>query len=59
MATAQLILQLLLAVGIFYVIFVQERSLRFTNRLFRTLKDYPEIAERRIQWKEENMAKEA
>ena len=59
MATAQFILQILIVIGVFYVIFVQERTSKFTDRLLRTLKDYPEIAERRIQWKEENMAKEA
>lgn len=59
METVQLIIQVLILLGIFYVAFIQERVTKVKDSLWGTLKDYPDIAERRFAWKEEEIKKEA
>lgn len=59
METAQLILQALILLGIIYVAFIQDRVTKIKDSLWKTLKDYPDIAERRFAWKEEEIKKEA
>lgn len=59
MQTLQLILQIILIIGVFYVIFVQDRNQKSQNQLLGTLKDYPNIAKQMIKWKEENIKEEA
>lgn len=59
METAQLIIQALILLGIIYVAFIQERVTKVKDRLWETIKDYPDIAERRFSWKEEEIKKEA
>ena len=59
METTQLILQGLILLGIIYVAFIQERVTKVKDSLWGTLKDYPDIAERRFTWKEEEIKREA
>jgi len=59
METVQLIIQVLILLGIFYVAFIQDRVTKVKDSLWETLKDYPDIAERRFTWKEEEIKKEA
>lgn len=59
METIQLIIQVLILLGIIYVVFIQERVTKVKDSLWGTIKDYPDIAERRFTWKEEEIKKEA
>jgi len=59
METVQLIIQALILLGIIYVAFIQERVTKVKDSLWETLKDYPDIAEKRFAWKEEEIKKEA
>ena len=45
MDLAQLILEVIILIGIFYVVFIQDRATKIKNSLLKTLKDYPEAAE--------------
>lgn len=58
METTQLIIQVLILLGIIYVAFIQDRVTKIKDSLWETLKDYPDIAERRFTWKEEEIKKE-
>jgi len=59
MEIAQLILQILIFFAIFYVVFIQEKVTKAKDSLFKTFKDFPDIAEKRFKWKEENIRQEA
>ena len=59
METASLIIQVLVLLGIIYVAFIQDRVTKIKDSLWGTLKDYPDIAEKRFAWKEEEIKKEA
>ncbi len=58
METANLIIQVLILLGIIYVAFIQDRVTKIKDSLWETLKDYPDIAEKRFAWKEEEIKKE-
>ena len=45
MEITQLILEVLILIGIFYVAFIQDRVTKIKDKLLETLKDYPEAAE--------------
>ena len=45
MVITQLILEVLILIGIFYVAFIQDRVTKIKDKLLETLKDYPEAAE--------------
>lgn len=59
MEIVQFVLICLILIGIFYVAFVQDRVTKIKDKLFDTFKDFPDIAEKRFKWKEENIRKEA
>jgi len=58
MDVAQLILEVLILIGIFYVVFIQDRATKIKNSLLKTLKEYPEAAEAFIRMERKRIREE-
>lgn len=58
MGVAQLVLEALILLGIFYVVFIQDRVTKIKNSLLDTLKDYPDAAEAFLKMERRKIEKE-